>query len=76
VKPINRAGVAAIVLALGSSAAAAGQGPPLTLQQVEQKYSRMNEAHIKKCDKNGDDLFDRGEMACVSSLYSALYLSN
>lgn len=72
----NQVGAVAMSFALGFSTTAAGQGPALTLQAVERKYPRMSKIHIEKCDKNGDGLYERGEMDCVSSLYSALYRSD
>ena len=36
----------------------------------------MSEVHIKKCDKNGDELYEGGELDCVSSLYRAIYTSD
>ncbi len=46
----------------------------LTLAQVEQKYFNMSPVHIKKCDYNGDGLYSRGELNCVSGIYRAMYL--
>lgn len=34
----------------------------------------MSPIHIEKCDKLGDELFDRGELACVNSIYGVMYL--
>ena len=65
---------AALVLALGLPAAGVAAGPTLTLRQVEQRYPRMSPIHIEKCDKDDDGLFDRGELACVNSIYGAMYL--
>ena len=76
VKHINLVGVAALSSALVFSTAAAGQGPAQTLESLKRKYPGMSEVHIKKCDKNGDGLYERGELDCVSSLYSAIYTSD
>jgi hypothetical protein len=76
VKLIHRVGVVAISSTLVFSSAAAGQGTALTLQALKRKYPGMSEVHITKCDKNGDGLYERGELDCVSNLYSALYLSD
>ncbi len=75
-KLIHRVGVVAMSSAMLFSTAAAGQGPPLTLQAVKRKYPGMSEIHIKKCDKNGDGLYERGELDCVSSIYRAIYTSD
>jgi hypothetical protein len=76
VRLIHRAGLAAISSTLVFSTAAAGQGPQLTLQAVKQKFPGMSEIHIKKCDKNGDGLYERAELDCLSSLYRAIYTSD
>ena len=34
----------------------------------------MNEVHILKCDYDGNQLFTRTEMLCVSGIYQPLYL--
>ena len=62
--------------ALVFSTAAAGQGPPQTLQAMKRKHPGMSEVHIRKCDKNGDELYERGELDCVSSMYRAIYTSD
>jgi hypothetical protein len=46
----------------------------LTLAQVERKYRQMNEVHILKCDYDGNELFTRTEMLCVSGIYQQMYL--
>jgi hypothetical protein len=76
VKLIHRVGVVALSSALVFSTAAAGQGPALTLQAVKRKYPGMSEIHIEKCDKNGDGLYERAELDCVSSIYSTIYTSD
>jgi hypothetical protein len=76
VKHINLVGVAALSSALVFSTAAAGQGPAQTLESLKRKYPGMSEIHIKKCDKNGDGLYERGELDCVSSMYRAIYTSD
>jgi hypothetical protein len=53
-------------------APAAAQEGGLTLAQVQRKYRTMNEVHILKCDRNGDELFNRTEMLCVSGIYQAV----
>ena len=69
-----RAARPALALALGLPVVGLAAGPTLTLQQVEQRYPRMSAIHIEKCDKLNDELFDRGELACVNSIYGAMYL--
>lgn len=46
----------------------------LTVQQVQRKYHNMAEVHILKCDRNGDQLIERSEMPCVSSIYRVMYI--
>lgn len=75
-KLILRVGAAAMSAALFFATAAAGQGPPQTLQALKRKYPGMSEVHIKKCDKNGDEVYERGELDCVSSMYRAIYTSD
>jgi hypothetical protein len=53
-------------------APAAAQDSGLTLAQVQRKYRDMNEVHILKCDRNGDELFNRTELLCVSGIYQSL----
>ena len=72
----KRVGVVVMSSALVVSTAAAAQGPAQTLQALKRKYPGMSEIHIQKCDKNGDGLYERGELDCVSSLYSAMYTSD
>jgi hypothetical protein len=74
-KPAALAAVlAALLLPAALPAPVAAQGSGLTLDQVQRKYRKMNEVHIVKCDRNGDGLFTRSEMLCVSSIYQAMYL--
>lgn len=54
----------------------AAQEAGLTLAQVERKYRKMNEVHILKCDRDGNQIFTRSEMFCVQGIYDALYLDN
>jgi hypothetical protein len=69
--------LATVLLAQPLAPPAAAQGQPvMTLDQVESRYRRMNEVHILKCDKNGDQLFTRTEMLCVQGIYQAMYLDN
>lgn len=75
-KLIYRVGVLAMSSALVFSTAAVAQGPAQTLQALKRKYPGMSEVHIKKCDKNGDEIYERGELDCVSSLYRAIYTSD
>lgn len=67
--------IAATAVAFAASASAQAGGS-LTLQQMEQRYPRMSRVHIEKCDHGGDGLFDRGEQACVASIYSVMYLDH
>jgi hypothetical protein len=68
--------LAAALAALLATAlpAPAQDGAGLTLQQVERKYRKMSPIHIEKCDRDGDGLYSRSEMLCVSSIYQVMYL--
>jgi hypothetical protein len=46
----------------------------LTLAQVQQRYFNMSPVHIRKCDYDGNGLYDRSEMNCVSGIYRAMYV--
>jgi hypothetical protein len=63
-----------IAASLAPFAAALAQEQVMTLAQVERRYRTMNEVHILKCDYDGDQLFTRTEMICVSNIYRALYV--
>jgi hypothetical protein len=65
------AGLAAALLAATAPASLAQE---LTLTQVERKYRGMAEVHILKCDHDGNELFTRTELLCVSGIYQAMYL--
>ena len=52
--------------------AAFAQQAGLTLAQVERKYPRMSPVHIEKCDRDGNEIYTRAEMACVEGIYNAL----
>ena len=43
---------------------------------MKRKYRKMNEVHILKCDRDGDLIFTRTEMLCVSSIYQVMYLDH
>jgi len=73
---IGRILLAAALAAAATAAAAQQGGQVLTLRQVEARFPGMNEVHIRKCDHNGDDLYDQAELACVSSIYRVMYLSD
>jgi hypothetical protein len=62
-------------LALAAPAADAQSTDTLTLAQVQRQYPRMNAVHIRKCDFNGDGLYNRSEMTCVTSIYQQMYVS-
>ena len=64
-----------LTVALSAAAAAQGGGA-LTFDQVERQYSRMSEVHIVKCDHNGDQFFNRTEMACVGGIYHQMYVAD
>jgi hypothetical protein len=69
------AALALVALPLMQPAAAqTSNSGGLTLAQVQSRYYNMNAVHIKKCDYNGDGLYTRGEMNCVSGIYRAMYL--
>ena len=75
----RRATVLALIASIATGAAAApilAQDGPLTLQQVERKYPRMNAVHIGKCDHDDDGLYSRTEMLCVQSIYSTMYVND
>jgi hypothetical protein len=74
-RPLLAALAAAALLQALPAPAAAQQGG-LTLAQVERKYRNMSPVHILKCDRNGDELFTRTELLCVSSIYDVMYLDN
>ena len=65
--------LAALLFALPVVPAAA-QTAGLTLEQVERKYPRMNAVHIRKCDHDGNGIYTRTEMLCVSGIYQQMYL--
>jgi hypothetical protein len=48
------------------------RGVPLA--QVERRYRGMAEVHILKCDRDGNEIFTRTEMFCVSGIYQQMYL--
>lgn len=73
---IFAAAVAVTAPSLAPVAAVAQGSGGLTLQQMERKYPRMSPVHIAKCDFHGDGVYDRGEQACVSSIYSTMYLND
>jgi hypothetical protein len=60
----------ATLLALPAFAQTSG----LTLEQVERKYPRMSPVHIRKCDYEGDGIYTRTQMLCVSGIYQQMYL--
>lgn len=65
------------LLALAATAfPTVAQDTGLTQAQVQAKYPRMSPVHIKKCDRNGDGVYTRTEMLCVSSIYQQMYLNN
>jgi hypothetical protein len=64
----------AIPLVQPLAPAAFAQSSGLTFAQVERKYPRMSPVHIEKCDHDGDGLYTRSEMLCVSSIYQAMYI--
>ena len=66
----------ALPLAQPFAPAAFAQSGGVTLAQVEQKYPRMAPVHIQKCDRNGDGIYTRSELLCVSSIYQAMYLDD
>ena len=66
--------LATLLLALPLAPAAFAQAQGLTLEQVERKYPRMSYVHINKCDYDGNGIFTRTEMLCVSGIYQQMYL--
>jgi hypothetical protein len=65
---------ASLAAALVAATAPAAFAQELTLAQVERKYRGMAEVHILKCDYDGNRLFTRTEMLCVSGIYQQMYL--
>lgn len=66
---------AAAALALAAAALpAAAQTTGLTLDQVEREYRQMSPVFIRKCDHDGNGLYDRAELQCVRGIYSVMYL--
>ncbi len=66
---------AIMALALQTAALpAVAQAAGLTLEEVQRKYRKMSPVFIVKCDRDGNDLYDRSELLCVSGIYSAMYL--
>ena len=61
---------ASLAFPLIAGPAGAQSGVPLS--QMERQYPNMSPIHIQKCDRNGDGLYDRGEQACVSSMWGVL----
>ena len=53
---------------------AAAQAGDLTFEQVQRKYRQMSPVFIRKCDRDGDGLYSRVELQCISGIYSAMYL--
>ena len=53
---------------------ALAQTSGLTLDQVERKYPRMSPVHIEKCDHDGNGIYTRTELLCVSGIYQQMYL--
>jgi hypothetical protein len=70
---MTRYALAALLVA-APAAAAFAQAQGLTLEQVERKYPRMSYVHINKCDYDGNGIFTRTEMLCVSGIYQQMYL--
>ena len=62
------------LMLVAAPALAFAQADGLTLQQVERKYPRMNVVHINKCDYDGNGVFTRTEMLCVSGIYQQMYI--
>ena len=73
-RPLLAALLVAILLALPAPPPATAQAAGFTLDEVQRKYRKMNDVHILKCDRDGDLIFTRTEMLCVSSIYQVMYL--
>jgi hypothetical protein len=65
-----------ILLATFAVAPIAAQEVGYSLDQVESMYPPMKPVHIKKCDRNGDNLYTKSEMLCVQGIYQAMYRSD
>lgn len=75
----NRTTLVILAAAVAASAVAAmlvTQRGPVPPERLESRYPRMTPAQFATCDLDGDGLFDRGEQACVGSLYGQLYRHN
>ena len=68
--------ILAVPLAQSLAPMALAQAAGLTLDQVEHKYPRMSPVHIRKCDYDGDGIYTRSELLCVSGIYQQMYLSD
>ena len=66
--------ILALPLAQPLAPMALAQAAGLTLDQVEHKYPRMSPVHIRKCDYDGDGIYTRSELLCVSGIYQQMYL--
>lgn len=53
---------------------AMAQDAGLTFAQVKSEYRQMSPVHIAKCDHDGNGVYTRTEMLCVSSIYQQFYL--
>lgn len=68
--------LAAAVAASAATAAVVARNSTMTFEQMERKYPRMTAVHMRKCDRDGDGLYNRAEALCVSSVYSTMYLND
>lgn len=50
------------------------QAQGMTLAQVEARYPRMKTVHIEKCDRDGNEIYNRSELLCVQGIYQAMYI--
>lgn len=64
--------VLAVALAAPMLAAPLAAQNLQTLDDMERRYRNLAPRHIEMCDRNGDGLFDRGEQACVDSVWGAM----
>lgn len=68
--------LAAAVAASAVAATVLTPRGPVPADRLELRYPRMTASQFAKCDLDGDGLYDRGEQACVGSLYGQLFRRN
>lgn len=46
----------------------------VTYEEAKRTMPRLSEIHFGKCDGDRDGLLDKGEFACLDTLYSIMYM--